>query len=45
MLLFSVPADDKEWVYCAGLRHAAEAEWDLAFARLQVYHIYVDTLY
>ena len=34
---FSVAVDDKSWVYCAGMENATEAQWDIAWDRLQVY--------
>ena len=35
ILILSVKPDDIYWVYCTGVRQGSEADWELAWARLQ----------
>ena len=34
--MYSVYPDEKGWVYCTGIKHGNEEDWDLAWDRLQV---------
>jgi hypothetical protein len=37
-----VKPDDVKWVYCTGIRHGSEADWDLAWDRVQKTEVLVE---